>query len=488
MDILLIDPPQTVLKGQPTTRGYNMGLTYLAAYLRENDIETAILTGDLLADFSSSNPLTAFIPNWLRVNMKSLAEGQRLLEASLNDKNHPIWKKLGDTVRRINPTAAGITYHTPLKSTIEIIVRIIREVNPDIKVIVGSFHPTFCPDEVMQNPDIDFAVRGEGEVPLMHLIREIKKDSPKWETVPGIHYRDSDGKLRNNADADIIRDLDELSFPARDLVLDCDFSVYNHHSMLTARGCPYSCAFCADKRLWGGTVRRRSVGNVIEEMKLLKDTYNTNYVEIVDGTFTYDKDYLEKFCNMKIEQVPNMKWGCTARYDNLDEGILKLMKKAGCYGLYIGLESGSNKVLKSINKKETIEKNIEISKMIYDCGIMTATSILLGSPDETKEDIEETLHIMTHFKTDFFDVNSYMPLPGTPYYDALSEEERKAINWPKTGLKSFDNYFSKHMSREELGVYRDKAYKIANRRRIRSILRLGLKKVFNPISRIFSRE
>ena len=479
MDILLIDPPIAVLKGVPIIRGYNLGLTSLAAYLRDNEIDTAILTGDLLVDVSSSNRLTSLVPTQLTLDTK-----QRTLETSVNDKNQVIWKKFADVVRRSNPISVGIAYHTPLKPVIEIITSLVREVNPDIKIIVGSFHPTFCPEEVMQNPNIDFAVRGEGETPLLHLVREIKKDKPRWETVPGIHYRDN-GKVRYNANADVIRDLDDLPFPARDLVLDCDFSIYRHHSILTARGCPYSCAFCADKRLWGGTVRRRSIDKVIEEMRFLVDTYNTNYVEIADGTFTYDRKYLQAFCNAKINQQLNIKWGCTARYDNLDEDILKLMKKANCYGLYVGLESGSNRVLNSLNKRETVENDIEVSKMIHDSGIIIVTSILLGSPDETKEDVEETLNIIRHIKTDFLSVNSYTPLPGTTLYDLMSEEEKKSIDWSKTDLKSFNNYFSKHISRDELGKYRGEAYQIANRVRKKSIARLAFKKALNLIPGIF---
>lgn len=486
MDILLIDPPHTVLKGQATDRGYNLGLTSLAAYLRNDGIETAILTGDLLMDISSGG-LLAFIPSWLRISVKDLAAGQRTLEKIVHDKDHVIWKNLTDTISRYKPESVGISYYTPLKNIVELIAGLVRAINPDTGVIVGAFHPTFCPEEVMQNPDIDFAVRGEGEKPLLQLMKELKKDSPKWETVPGIHYRDSNGQVRHNPTTDFIGNLDELPFPARDMVLDCDYNRYSHHTILTTRGCPYSCAFCADKKLWGGMVRRRSIANVIEEIKLLKDTYNTDYVEIVDGTFTYDRKYLQAFCQAMIDENLNVKWGCTARYDNLDENILRLMKQANCYGLYLGLESGSNRVLGLIDKNETVEKYIEVGKMIYNSGILSATSILIGSPDEEKADIEATLELMRQFKTDFYDVNSYMPLPGTPLYDAMSEEEKLGIDWRKIGLKSFDNYFSKHMTREELNSYRDEAYRIADSLHLKSIARLGAKRLVNSITGLFKR-
>jgi radical SAM superfamily enzyme YgiQ (UPF0313 family) len=188
-----------------------------------------------------------------------------------------------------------------------------------------------------------------------------------------------------------------------------------------------------------------------------------------------------------IDNALDVKWGCTARYDNLDKEILSLMKKADCYGLYLGLESGSNRVLESINKKETIERNIEISKMIYDSGIIQATSILLGSPEEQKEDIEETLKVMKNLKTDFFDVNSYMPLPGTPFYDAMTEQERQAIDWSKVGLKSYGNYFSRHMTKSELESYQNQAYEIANSKRKKSIIKLVFKRVIESITKPFKK-
>jgi radical SAM superfamily enzyme YgiQ (UPF0313 family) len=376
---------------------------------------------------------------------------------------------------------------TPLRYVVERIAGLIKELNQDIKIIVGSFHPTFCPEEVMQNPDIDFVIRGEGEIPLLRLVKELKKDSPKLDTVPSIYYRDRDGQVRNNPGIKLFDNLDELPFPARDLVVNCDYSIYRLHSISTARGCPYTCSFCADRKLWNGKVRRRSVPNVIEELKLLKDTYKISCVDIVDGTFTFDRKYLRTFCNTMIDHKLNIKWRCTARYDNLDEDLLQLMKQANCSGLYFGLESGSNRILKSIDKKITAEKIIKVSELVHNSGIPSATSILLGLPDESKEDIEETLKLMKTVKTDLLDVNSFIPLPGTRLYDSMSEEDKKNIDWRKAGYKSLDSYFSKSMSHDDFKKYRSEAYKIANNVRGKTVVRLGAKMFLSSIAKMFKK-
>jgi radical SAM superfamily enzyme YgiQ (UPF0313 family) len=453
MDIVLIDPPYMSLKGISTDCGYSTGLTSLAAYLHHAGIETGVLAGDLLVDLPSNK-------TW--IDLKDYAAGQREYEKIVSDKTHVVWKKLADIVSQTAPMAVGISYYTPLKCTVERVAELVREINRDIKIIAGAFHPTFCPEEVMQNPNIDFVIRGEGEIPLLSLVKELKKASPKWETVPGIYYRDRDGQVRNNPGVDFLHNLDELPFLARDLVLNCDYNIYRVHCISSARGCPYTCSFCADRRLWGGRVRRRSVDNVIEELKLLEDTYKVDFVDFDDGTFTFDRKYLDTFCHKLLSQNLNINWRCTARYDNLDEYLLKLMKRANCSGLYFGLESGSDRVLKAIDKKTTVEQIIRVSEMVYDSGIFTATSVIMGLPYETKEDMEATLKLMKRVKTSILDVNSYTPLPGTPLWDSMSEEDKKNIDWRKVALKSLDNYFSKTMSADDFRSYLSQAYEIAH--------------------------
>jgi len=478
MDILLIDPPYIGLKGMPIDCGYHVGLTSLAAYLRDEGIETAVLMGDLLLDLPSGN-------KWLSSNLKKYAAGQRDYETIIDDKTHTVWGKIADRVRQAEPLAVGISYLTPLKCVVARIASLVKEIDRDIKVIVGSFHPTACPEEVMRNTDIDFAVVGEGEIPLRRLVKELKKDRPKWANVPGIHYRDNEGQVQHNPAASLISDLDELPFPARDLVLNCDYNHYRVHSLATGRGCPYTCSFCADRKLWGGKVRRRSVANVMAELRLLKDTYKPNCIDITDGTFTYDREYLRTFCNIMIDHELKIKWRCTARYDNLDEGLLQLMKRANCSGLYFGLESGSDRLLKAVSKNLTVAKIREVSQMVHDSGIPSVTSVLLGLPDEGREDMAATLQLMKAIKTDIFDVNSYVPLPGTPLYEAMSEEDRKNLDWRKVAFKSLDNYFSKRMSYEDFRIYRAEAYQIANAVRRKTAVRFAVRMFFDSIGGLF---
>jgi radical SAM superfamily enzyme YgiQ (UPF0313 family) len=223
-------------------------------------------------------------------------------------------------------------------------------------------------------------------------------------------------------------------------------------------------------------------------MEYLNNHYQVDYVDFVDGTFTYDRKYLQSFCNALIERGLDMKWCCTARFDNLDGPILKLMKKANCSAMYLGLESGSARMLQAMDKKENVENIIKMSEMIHESGIMSVTSVLLGLPYETREDIEATLKLMRRFKTSAFDVNVYIPLPGSPLYDSLEIEDKKDVDWRKAAYKSFDNYFTKVIPHDDFRSYQVEAYKIAGELRHRSLMRLGAHMMSGSISRRFKKS
>ncbi len=470
MDILLIDPPYCSLKGIPNDVGYNLGLTSLAAYLRQEGFESTVVMGDLLMDLP-------FISSWafFTMNLRKYAEGQLQYCAIVDDKNHPVWQKIAAIVREKQPKAVGIAYLTPLRNAVERVIGIIKEVDSNIKVIVGSAHPTLCAEEVMQNPDIDFLIRGEGEIPLAGIAGQLRKSEPDWRSVPGIYYRDERGRVMSTPPPAPISNLDELPFVARDAVLGCDYNRYRVHCLTTARGCPYTCSFCSDRKIWGGKVRRRSVENVIAELKYLEQNYKVDTVVFSDGTFTYDRKYVEAFCNAVIKNKINLKWQCTARYDNLDENLLKLMKRANCSGLYLGAESGSDRILGTMDKKITAAQIIRVSEMVHNAGLESVTAILIGLPDETKEDIEATLNLMKQLKTGLFDVSSFIPLPGTPAWETIPKVDKKDIDWRKVGYKSFDNYFLKNVSAEDFRCYMSEAYKIAGRAQRRTVIRLGIR-------------
>ena len=448
MDILLIEPPYRSLKGAGPDSGYNIGLPSLATFLREKDMEARVITCDLYEEAPD------------RVFALDYAKGQELYMETIDNDEHPVWKKIAADISSVDTSLIGIVFLTPMIHSVEKVIRIIKKTCPKIQILVGGHHPTFLPDEVMKNPDIDFIIRGEGEIPLYELIKALKTPHPDFKTVPSLTYRDQD-KVIHNPMAPLIEDLDSLPYIERDLVINCDYNKHQGHYFNTARGCPYSCSFCADKRIWGGRIRRRSVRNAIDELLMLQKNYKIKMVDMTDGTFTYDRKYLIEFCKEFVKNKLTVPWRCTARYDNIDEEMLLYLKGANCQGLYFGLESGSEKILKAMNKKTNLDMILEKSEMVYRSGVESVAAILLGVPDEDSEDLESTIRIMKMIKVDLFDINNYVPLPGTSYYEKMTQEDRDKIEWKKTGYKSFSNCFSHNVSQAEFNHYLMQAYEIA---------------------------
>lgn len=452
MDLLLLDPPYKALKGVGSEHGYSIGLLSLATYLAEHGFVAKVLTGNLLLELPATESLTFKVSQY--------AEGQRLYSESIADDSHLIWNNITEYIKELRPKAVGLTFLTPASELVYKIAHVIKQYDEEIKIIVGGHHPTFCPDDVIMHRCIDFVVRGEGEIPLLQLMQQLILSQPDFTTVPGLTYR-REGEIVHNQDKVFIDNLDALPLPDRSLVLNCDFKRNKGHYITTARGCPYTCSFCSDRTLWSNKVRRRSVDNVISEIIYLSDHFELDYIDITDGTFTYDKAYVKSFCDALIEQKIGVRWRCTARYDNIDEELVGYLKSANCKALYFGLESGSEKTLKQYNKNTNIEGIVKASDIVYRSGIKIITSVLIGLPQETAEDIEQTLNLMKKIKSHIFDINSYIPLPGTDLYREMPEAEIKELDWSKIGYKSYMNFFSSQLTEEQLNNYLMEAYAIA---------------------------
>ena len=452
MDVLLIDPPYKSLKGIGTEVGYTMGLTSLAAYLRQHGLEAAVLTGDTLLDLPPSSPFT--------LDMAAYARGQAQYQQILDDPDHEVWRRLTRVVRQANPGVVGLSYLTPLQGAVACTVAAVKAANPDLPIIVGGHHPTFCPEETARLDGVDFVVRGEGEAPLLALARALVRGEGAVHDAPGVTFLDSSQQLVSTPAPALLPDLDALPEPARELVLDCDYSRFRTHYATSARGCPYSCTFCSDRELWRAKVRRRSVDSFVDELARLGQQHHPAFVDLVDGTFTYNRKFTEAFCRRMIDQRVNILWRCTARYDTVDQDLLPLLKRAGCAALYFGLESGSQRVLDRADKGLSIEQIRRKSLLVREHGMVAITAVLLGMPGETAEDLQDTLDLMRAVHADIFDVNTYVPLPGSPLYEQMDPAARAAIDWRKAAYKSLDNQ-SSEIPPDQLRELQQQAYGIA---------------------------
>ncbi len=329
-------------------------------------------------------------------------------------------------VKSLNPDIVGITcgsatYHKCIETAAAI-----KEVVPSCKIVVGGWHPSYVPDSMLQHSEIDFAVMGEGERAMTELAIHITKGEKikPLSSVPGVGYRQN-GKIVKNA-PELIQDLDEIPYPARHLLpLDLyerkmEFlDVEPVDIMSIIRGCPFNCAFCETKKMWGPACRFFSPARVVEEVKFMMDKYGSKGIYFINDNFTIRKKETLEFCELMKKENLDLQWICDTRADMINHELLVKMREAGCKTIWFGIESGSPRVLKKINKNITPEQTEQAIKLCKKEGIQVAASFILGIPGETIADMEETLKFAKKLNPDLCQFNTFIAYPDSLLYEEL---------------------------------------------------------------------
>lgn len=382
-----------------------------------------------------------------------------------------------------DPDIVGMTVLTDYLSRAKHIAGVIRKNISESLFVVGGVHVTVQPEQSLRELDAHVGVIGEGEYTMLRLCHHLANSSD-WRDTRGIVFRDANGRIINTAPRPYIQDLDKLPHPARHLLQFENYLVppgiiRGHWSersttVMTSRGCPFNCIWCGSNCTFGRKVRYRSVDNVLDELELLVRDYSIDTIWFCDDTFTLLKDRVLEFCENILARNIKLNWGCQAHIKTADEEMFKAMKKAGLVQLDFGVESGSNKVLKSLKKKSDAESIQRAFKIAKRAGVRTLATFMFGNPSETEEDIEATFKLAKSINPNF--VSSYFltPYPGTELMQMI--EANKWIimdNRSSYGLKTrpmLQIYFST----EELIDIRKRFQRVFVLRNFFSI-------VFNPV-------
>jgi len=300
-----------------------------------------------------------------------------------------------------------------------------------------SPHTTFLPDKtLLECGFIDIIVRGEGEETIRELAEALEKG--EWEKVKGITFRKGN-RVVSNESRPFIKDIDEIPFPSWDfLPMDkYQFCGHRYASMLTSRGCPFNCSFCASSRLFGGFWRGRSPENVVEEIRLLHDKFGIENIEFVDDTFTLDQKRAERICDEIVREGLDISWGASSRVDTLSRSLVEKMRRAGCWILFLGIESGCQKILDAIGKRITVEHARKAVKIVKEAGVQVLGSFIIGFLQDTIETINETIRFAKTLNLDYAEFSILTPYPGTPIYEHAKKNNLLLTeDWSKyTGLE-----------------------------------------------------
>jgi anaerobic magnesium-protoporphyrin IX monomethyl ester cyclase len=303
------------------------------------------------------------------------------------------------------------------------------------KVVVGGPHASFMADEILGSGSADFVVRGEGEHTMLELVT-VLTEGGNPEQIKGLSYI-SDDQIIHNDDRVYPDDLDTLPFPARDL-LDMDkyrtskLGTRSITSILTSRGCPYQCSFCASSKLAGTFWRARSVESIIEEIQMVKDTYGYRAFAFVDDNFTLNPQRVMDLCKEICKRGWDIHWWCFSRVDTIvrNPEMVSLMHKAGCRSTYIGIESRNQETLDYYNKKISADISREAISILKNNKIEMTASFIIGALNENKEMVEDTLRFAKSLNPNTVSFTILTPYPGTDLFKQV-KDRIITLDWRK---------------------------------------------------------
>ena len=394
-DVVLIYPFTKPAYDRSKFRLPPLGLGYIASYLRGNNLDVNILDCTFKGEKTIIKEAQQLSPRIIGIySMYSMQEATIRLAKALREKC--------DTL------------------------------------VVGGPLPSVMPEPFLQYFDI--VVIGEGEQTMLEIA---KLDQPdKLREIRGIVYKEKD---ENDTEKNVytqprsmFKNLDTIPYPARDLFDNSNYIRYYTDrglepttSIMTSRGCPFSCDFCS-KPVFGSSLRQRSPKNIIDE---ISEALHLGYTRIYfqDDCFTISKNRLEEFCQLVLEEDLVFSWECLSRVDGLDSKLAILMRKSGCVQIFFGLESGNNKILEIMKKEITLSKGREAIKTASDAGIMTGAFFIIGYPGETDDTILDTLNYASSLPLDYLSFSLPYPIPGTGLYEKTKNLKHKKIE-PKSHL------------------------------------------------------
>lgn len=340
------------------------------------------------------------------------------------------WSGIQEKIKTYLPDIVGITCLTSMRKRALSVARMVKEINRDITVVLGGAHATIMYDQLLSHyDDIDIVVRGEGEMTFLEIAQGVELDK-----IDGIVFRDSEGKIKKNANRHYVEDLDKLPFPAWDLITDilweypsngpAQYRYYNgidlHNGpripVIFSRGCMGHCEFCSTWWIWKGW-RHRSAENMVDELEWICDFFKIRHFVFADDAFTIDRQAILDFCDEILKRQLNIAFCANTRTDCVDLEILEKLKRVGCYEVSYGIETASPTLLSRM-KKENDARNAEKAvTLTKQAGLNPGVLLIVGNVGETEDTIDETIDFLKKNNIDSTGtVGGLWIFPGTGLY------------------------------------------------------------------------
>jgi len=341
------------------------------------------------------------------------------------------FEDIEDEIARTKPDFIGFTAVTAQIVNTHRIAKIAKRVSPVSRIVVGGVHATALPDDVMRDENIDYVIRGEGEIAFCSLL-----DGEAMESIGGLSYRGKNllQPIEHNPLAEPIAELDSLPTPAYHLT---KFELYKPAigayrrlpavNMTMTRGCPGKCTFCNSAET---ALRTRSAEHVVDEIERLQKRYGIREVSFYDDTFTIYKQHVAELCDLIVERDLDLTWSCFARTDCVSPSLLKKMRAAGCHQILFGIESADEKILETIRKPIDIEQTRRACRTVQEAGIDVRAAFMFGNPGETVVSMRRTIDFAKELDPDIAIFNITTPYPGTQMFEwARRNGYLRTLDW-----------------------------------------------------------
>lgn len=326
-----------------------------------------------------------------------------------------------DRIIRSAPAVVGVTITTAAANAAQEIAKEVKKALPDTKLVAGGPHISGAgPSGLSELDAFDLAVAGEGEQTFAELLAALRSRR-ELGNIAGLMSSTMKGWVQQSPQREPLEDLDQLPFPAWDLLAKFPQAYASNvffspggatATVVTSRGCPFNCAFC-DQSTFGHHYRAASAEYVHRIVKTLQEQYKIRYVIFCDDTFTMDRRRVLEICRLLGQLVPRISWSCDANVMTVDREMLKAMKRAGCWSISYGIESGSPTVLKSLNKNIRLDRARDVIRQTHSEAIRAKGLFILGTPEESLDSVSQTRDFMDSVPLSTINLSKFTPYPGS---------------------------------------------------------------------------
>ena len=387
----------------------------------------------------------------------------KIIDCYLEKSNINLHKVL----KRENPDIIGISTATPTFGNVIKIAEMIHRNFPDIFVVIGGYHVSAIPRQALSSGYFDAGIIGEGEITFLELVKGLQKKHPTLNRIKGLAIKKGKEVILTKP-RPFIKDLDSIPFPARHLIsplsrykpTPASYKRLPVGILISSRGCPSKCTFC-DRAVFGCSYRERSLGNILDEVEELVYEFGAKELKFFDDTFTINKKRLFDICGEFKKRKIDVEWSCLTKANLVSRDMLMKMKKAGCWQVLFGLESGDPKILRSLNKGIRLEQGERAVKLAKNAGLSVRADFLMGVPGENLATMKKTLEFAKKINPSFAHFNKFTPYPGTEIYRKLVQEgyEFDFNKFHSQLDHSHSIYSPKGVSKQQLGEFVNKSYK-----------------------------